>query len=142
MLSFSTFAAGLVLLPGSAFANGLVFNTTYQAANGQTLSATVTIDGNLGSYTSYDQTGRPVGGGTLSNLKYANLGGQQVLKGQWQWNGGGQGNFVWYLDGSLSFNGNWSMAGGNGGGQWSGSLDYGQGQLGGGGPSLVKKRKK
>lgn len=132
--------AGLFLLPAMAQAQqGLTFDTTYRAANGQLINATVTINGSGGSYSSYNQFGQYVGGGTIYNARYVNFGQQPLLRGNWRWNNGGRGTFVWHMNNQLtSFSGSWAFNGGGGGGSWSGSLSGGMGQFGQNGPFLRK----
>jgi hypothetical protein len=110
----------------------ITFNSTYRSAGGDLITAIVEIDGNSGSYNSFDQFGNPVGSGQLFNVNYGNLGGKPTLSGDWKWISGSQGRFFWAFDPSyLSFQGNWT---GPGSGFWSGSYDSGSGQLGANGP--------
>ncbi len=127
--------AGVVLLPGVSRAD-ITFTTTYQSPQGP-VNAFVSINGANGSYSATDpSTGNPLGSGTLFNIQYLS---PNSIQGQWSWNGGGQGTFFWTTTpGFQSFNGNWSDPSGNGG-QWSGNLSGGAGQLGKGGPFVRKK---
>jgi hypothetical protein len=136
LLILSVATLGPLLLPQLCQAQ-LTYQTSYRAANGQTMTAVVSINGNSGQYRSFNVFGQPVGGGLLSNVRFVNFGGQAILRGQWRWNTGGQGTFLWYLSNNLSsFHGHWQSAGG--GGRWNGSLSGGSGQLGQGGPFLSR----
>ena len=113
-----------------------VWQTRYRSLGGQVLDSTVVLDdsGRFGTYETFDAFGNSLGGGTLQNVQYQNLGGQPLLRGNWSWNGGGSGNFTWRLNPTLDrFQGSYSAYSG-GGGFWQGAYQDGFGAVGGGGP--------
>lgn len=105
------------------------WSTSYQAADGSTVEASVQIDGNSGTYDVpgcqgqlYDiRTAAPFGGGPM------------VVKGRWRFCGGETGTFSWSVDGD-SFRGYWTFSGGGSPArQWNGQRSDGGGGGGGGG---------
>jgi len=128
--------AGILVFPAVSFASN--WRTNYVSLGGDTLRADVIINGTSGSYKTFDACGNLVGSGTLSNLQFDNLGGQALLRGNWQFQNGPSGTITWMLNKQLnSFDGSWSDNAGNTG-NWSGTLSQGGGQLGKNGPLLKK----
>lgn len=99
------------------------WDTTYQAADGSTVEASVQINGDSGTY---DVPGCQ---GELYNIRASAPfgGGPMVVRGQWRFCGGETGSFSWSVDGD-SFRGYWKF---NGGGsparQWNGQRSEGGG---------------
>ncbi len=119
----------------SCLAQDLTYRTRYTTASGQSMRATLAINGRSGTYRAYDRFGQYAGSGTVSDLQLSSLGGQMVLFGKWRWNAGGEGMLTFYMSENLrSFRGNWQYRGGGGGGRWQGSYSSGGGQLGENGP--------
>jgi len=109
------------------------YQTTYQSVGGNDIDAIVEIDGADGTYTLND--GQQ---GTLSNLQLQNIGGQQVLRGNWSF-GGANGTVSWRMDGTLdNMTGTWKL--GNQTGSWNGSYLDGQGSIGNMGPVKLPKK--
>ncbi|MCA9070596.1 MAG: hypothetical protein KDA84_16815 [Planctomycetaceae bacterium] len=143
MMLKNALLCGLVLLtcgivmPEESFGQDLTYRTTYMTPGGNPIRADLTINGSNGTYRSYNQFGQLVGGGTVSNLQLTNFGGQMVMFGNWQFNGGGQGTLTFRFSQNLrSFTGNWQFAGGGPSRTWNGSYSNGSGQLGNNGPYI------
>jgi hypothetical protein len=132
--------AGLVLLTlvSTTSQADTIWSTSYRSLGGAVLNSNVTLDfsGTRGTYSTYDNNGNYLGGGSLTNVRYENFGGQPLLRGNWSWNGGGSGGFTWRMNPTLDqFSGSYS-AGNGGGGFWNGRYTSGSGAAGGGGPLI------
>jgi hypothetical protein len=124
--------AGILALAiaGSSSEAGAKYKTTYKSTGGAPVNALVDIDGDSGTYTL--DNGQQ---GTLSNLQLFSLGGQNVLKGNWSFQGV-NGTIAWKMDGTLdTMDGTWKSGGMTG--FWNGTYAGGSGTIGNMGPRKI-----